>query len=125
MFLLLVGAILLTGASLATALRATGNGLLDTTRMVRRIGAPPRVGPDPRRELLRDLAGEELIAPPEPDPRELIVRATHVEAPSRDWMDEEPEQAELDRAQELLGMLPEPPEAGQSAAPRRTSRHEP
>ena len=30
-----VGAILLTGASLAAALRATGNGLLDTTRMVR------------------------------------------------------------------------------------------
>ena len=118
-FLLLVGTILLTGASLATALRATGNGLLagsaGTTRMMRRIGAPPRVGPDPRRELLRDLPGEELT-PPEPDPRELIVRSTHVEAPSRDWLEQEPEQAELDRAQELLGMLPEPPEAGQSAA---------
>ena len=117
-FLLLVGTILLTGASLATALRATGNGLLDTTRMVRRIGTPPRVGADPRRELLRDLPGEELL-PPEPDPRELIVRATHVEAPSRDWLEEEPDQAELDRAQELLGMLPEPPEAG---AERRRGR---
>jgi S-DNA-T family DNA segregation ATPase FtsK/SpoIIIE len=103
-FLLLVGAILLTGASLATALRATGNGLLDTTRIVRRIGAPARVGPDPRRELLRDLPGE---APtPEPDERELIVRATHVEAPSHDWQAEEAEPAELD----------EPPAPDQSAA---------
>ena len=114
-FLLVVGAILLTGASLATALRATGNGLLDTTRMVRRIGAPPRVGPDPRRELLREL-DDEPIVPPDPDPRELVVRATHVEAPSRDWMDEPPEQQELDRAQELLGMLPGTPDDEQPAA---------
>jgi S-DNA-T family DNA segregation ATPase FtsK/SpoIIIE len=123
-FLLLVGLILLTGASLATALRATGNGLLDTTRMVRRIGAP-RVGPDPRRELLRDLPGEELI-PPEPDSRELIVRATHVEAPSHDWLDEGPGQDELDRAQELLSMLPEPPADPSAASPGGTpERDEP
>jgi S-DNA-T family DNA segregation ATPase FtsK/SpoIIIE len=108
-FLLLVGTILLTGASLATALRATGSGLLDTTRMVRRIGAPQRVGPGPRRELLRDLDGQDLT-PPEPDERELVVRATHVEAPSHDWLEEQPEPAELDRAQELLGLLPEEPQ---------------
>jgi S-DNA-T family DNA segregation ATPase FtsK/SpoIIIE len=98
-FLLLVGIILLTGASLATAIRATGNGLMDTTRMVRslgpqpaRRGAPPEPGP---------------FSPPEPAAAELIVRATHVEAPSRDWMEEEAEDApapeppaELHEAQE-------------------------
>jgi DNA segregation ATPase FtsK/SpoIIIE, S-DNA-T family len=119
-FLLLVGGILVTGASLATALRATGNGLLagsaGTTRMMRRIGTPARVGPDPRRELLRDLPGEEMRSP-EPDSRELIVRATHVEAPSHDWLEEEPEPGELDKAQELLGMLPEPPALEQSGPP--------
>jgi S-DNA-T family DNA segregation ATPase FtsK/SpoIIIE len=118
-FLLLVGGVLLTGASLATALRATGNGLLDTTRMVRRIGSAPRaerLGPDPRRELLRDL-GEQTIAPPEPDPRELVIRATHVEAPSHDWLDEPPDPQELDRAQELLGM-PEDLDGGAEAAER-------
>ncbi|MCW3034147.1 MAG: cell division FtsK/SpoIIIE, partial [Solirubrobacterales bacterium] len=110
-FLALVGAILLTGASLATALRATGNGLMDTTRMVRRIGAPPRVGPDPRRELLRDLPGQEML-PPEADSRELIVRATHVEAPSHDWLEE----PEAEEAQEASGMLGSSPATDPSAA---------
>ena len=108
-FLLVVGTILLTGASLATALRATGNGLLrhDTD------GAPDRhaaaaSGPI-RGGSCCATSPTEPIVPPEPDPRELVVRATHVEAPSRDWMDEPPDQQELDRAQELLGMLPEHP----------------
>ncbi len=35
-FLLLTGVILLTGASIASVIRATGSGLVDTTRMVRR-----------------------------------------------------------------------------------------
>ena len=39
-------------------------------------------------------------------PSELVVRATHVEAPSRDWIDEAPEPHELAAAQELLGLLP-------------------
>jgi DNA segregation ATPase FtsK/SpoIIIE, S-DNA-T family len=103
-FLLIVGAILLTGASIATALRATGNGLMDTTRMVRRIGTPP---PGPRRELLRDLDTEHDLHPPEPESQELIVRATHVEAPSRDWINEEPEPDELEAAQRLLAGLPD------------------
>ena len=36
-FLLLVGVILLTGASLGGALRATGSGVVDTTRMMRAL----------------------------------------------------------------------------------------
>jgi S-DNA-T family DNA segregation ATPase FtsK/SpoIIIE len=94
-FLLLTGVILLTGASLASAIRATGSGLIDTTRMVRRIGgresaAGGRRGPRPVDAVMDDdPLGEHAMRPPEPAPEELIVRATHVEAPSRDWRDEE------------------------------------
>jgi S-DNA-T family DNA segregation ATPase FtsK/SpoIIIE len=77
-FLFLVGVILLTGASLASAIRATGNGVADTTRMlkahtVRSAG-----------ETAEPFASPESLQPPEPEPQELIVRATHVEAPSLD-----------------------------------------
>jgi S-DNA-T family DNA segregation ATPase FtsK/SpoIIIE len=78
-FLFLVGVILMTGASLASAIRATGSGVADTTRMLkahrpRSTTAEPSL-PFGQRESLR---------PPEPEPEELIVRATHVEAPSLD-----------------------------------------
>ncbi len=95
-FLLLVGAILLTGASIASVIRATGNGVLDTTRMVR---SRREREPAPRARSARVRASgiaaieDELdaspLAPPEPAPRELIVRATHVEAPAHDWRDED------------------------------------
>jgi DNA segregation ATPase FtsK/SpoIIIE, S-DNA-T family len=90
-FLLLVGVILLTGASLAGALRATGSGMIDTTRRVRtltdsRTGA--RRGPDPRSVRLHDVGDLDVdrmpVAVPEPSPEELIVRATHVEGPSQE-----------------------------------------
>jgi S-DNA-T family DNA segregation ATPase FtsK/SpoIIIE len=93
-FLALTGLILLTGASLASVLRATGSGLIDTTRMVRTVAE--RRSPDPlAAEMDDDFAGERsgigrrAMHPPEPTPAELIVRATHVEAPSQDWMDEQ------------------------------------
>jgi S-DNA-T family DNA segregation ATPase FtsK/SpoIIIE len=72
-FLFLVGVTLLTGASLASAVRATGSGVLDTTRMLKahRPRFPVPVEPEP-------------LHPPEPASEELIVRATHVEAPSLD-----------------------------------------
>ncbi len=127
-FLLLAGAILLTGASLAAALRATGHGLRDTTRMVRRMGTAQRVGPDPRRELLRDLGADASGRgpyPPEPEAAELIVRATHVEAPSRDWMDEPPGPQELEDARELLAEEPEPePAAAAPAKPAADAEEE-
>ncbi len=101
-FLLLTGVILLTGASLASAIRATGNGLIDTTRMVSRLGERDRAatGPAPLADEVPsrparrsradafDADGEEPMLVPEPAPEELIVRATHVEAPSHDWRDE-------------------------------------
>jgi DNA segregation ATPase FtsK/SpoIIIE, S-DNA-T family len=91
-FLLLTAVILLTGASLASAIRATGNGLLDTTRVISRLGereTPARTASRrrPSSSVAEDFALDSM-QPPEPAPEELIVRATHVEAPSRDWREE-------------------------------------
>jgi S-DNA-T family DNA segregation ATPase FtsK/SpoIIIE len=104
-FLLLAGVILLTGASLAGALRATGGGLIDTTRMMRSLGE--------RRASSRAAQEQAALAhrsihPPEPASAELIVRATHVEGPSQDWMDEEDDPIE-------------PPATGEIAAERTSS----
>ena len=79
-FLFIVGVVLLTGASLASAIRATGSGVVDTTRVLR--AHRPRL---PVPEALR-----ETLRPPEPGPHELIVRAGTVaqeedeEAPPRE-----------------------------------------
>jgi DNA segregation ATPase FtsK/SpoIIIE, S-DNA-T family len=110
-FLLLTGAILLTGASIASMIRATGSGVVDTTRMMRRL-REREPEPAPRRTRAADLDMLEdgadplsALRPPEPGARELIVRATHVEAPSHDWADED------DRS-EIGQPLEEPPEPG-------------
>jgi len=91
LFLLVVGVVLLTGASLAATLRATGNGLVDTSRVLRaRASALEQASRGIQEERsqrsqakARDTDGES-VQPPEPAPDELIVRATHVEAPSVD-----------------------------------------
>jgi len=75
-FLFLVGVILLTGASLASAIRATGSGVADTTRMLK--AHRPRIAAAQAPEM------PESLHPPEPEPDQLIVRATHVEAPALD-----------------------------------------
>jgi S-DNA-T family DNA segregation ATPase FtsK/SpoIIIE len=72
-FLFLVGVILMTGASLASAIRATGNGVADTTRMLKAHRPRPTA-----------TDASDSLHPPEPAPEELIVRSTHVEAPSLD-----------------------------------------
>ena len=98
-FLMLTGVILLTGASLASVIRATGSGLVDTSRMVRRLGErePASRRQGTAREPLVEIDGDEdaarlpITGPPEPAPDELIVRATHVEAPSRVWDAEDDE----------------------------------
>ena len=105
-FLLLTGAILLTGASIATVIRATGSGVVDTTRMVRRLRKPEPQARSARRRapavIEDELDAASALTPPEPSGRELIVRATHVEAPSHDWHEEDPQPAgeEPDAAEE-------------------------
>ena len=98
-FLLIAGLILVSGATLAGLLRITGAGVIGTSRVLRRsteelaatvarrpataaaqaglgrgsayVGGPaPEAPPEP-----------DLVLGPEPDTDELIIRATHVEAP--------------------------------------------
>jgi DNA segregation ATPase FtsK/SpoIIIE, S-DNA-T family len=93
-FLLLVGLILITGASLGGTLRATGSGVVETTRMMRSLRAPAeqheQEGAQPS-DFDLDAYAATLpgMYPPEPENGELVVRATHVEGPAQ-------ETAELD-----------------------------
>ena len=89
LFLLVAGVLLLTGASVAGVLRTTGSGLADTTRAIgkvvparrpRRPASPPEHDePEPP---AAPAAEDERFAVPEPEAGEMIVRATHVEAPA-------------------------------------------
>ncbi len=145
-FLLVVGLILLTGASLAAVLRATGSGMVDSTRMLKaRVGAERESSGDPRPGSAAQPAeegpplDEETLAsgehprfgellPPDPEPGKLVVRATHVEAPSLDgdrpmepvdsWADDESqdepqESSELDSEPDELPLAAE----GESSEP--------
>jgi S-DNA-T family DNA segregation ATPase FtsK/SpoIIIE len=96
-FLFIAGLILVTGATLASAIRATGASFVGTSRAIRRSteeGHSRWSATVARRPATEaggsdvDLPGDpepllpsELVLPPEPDTAELVVRATHVEAP--------------------------------------------
>ncbi len=113
-FLMLAGVVLLTGASLASLIRATGNGIVDSTRIMRALTErEPASGggraPDPLEEYEHDLDAADAMQPPEPAPEQLIVRATHVEAPARDWEKaHNPSAEQIDAAAELLAEDDEP-----------------
>ncbi len=108
-FMLIAGVILVTGAGVAGAIRATGAGVAGTSRVLKRsteeiaatVKRPARLTPDPAAGPVGD---PEPILPPEPDTAELIVRATHVEAPPIDDDRSEPE----DLLGEELELDPEP-----------------
>ena len=111
-FLLTAGLILVSGATMAGIARATGAGMLGTGRALRRSTEElaATVARRPATEAGRASAAEagrrraahaggsgvtpagpfdnELILPPEPDTAELVVRATHVEAPPIEADDE-------------------------------------
>ncbi len=93
LFLLLVGIILLTGASLGGALRATGSGVADTTRMMRALADRRPGEPEDGAGAFGDgfegggFAAPAGVRPPEPYDDELIVRATHVEGPAQEEHD--------------------------------------
>jgi DNA segregation ATPase FtsK/SpoIIIE, S-DNA-T family len=86
-FLFIAGLILVTGATLASVIRATRAGMAGTSRALRRSTVTPRAGrvaPRPATAAARsaaDVEEAEPMLPPDPDTAELVVRATHVEAP--------------------------------------------
>ncbi len=87
-FLLIAGVILVTGAGFAGVVRITGAGMLGTGRAVRRSTedlamtlARGRPASAAGRRFSEEAPPELLLGPEEPDTAELIIRATHVEAP--------------------------------------------
>jgi DNA segregation ATPase FtsK/SpoIIIE, S-DNA-T family len=101
-FLLIAGVILVTGATLAGLVRATGSGMIGTSRALRRsteelaatVARRPATAAAKAGVAAEATYAGELLLPPEPDTAELIIRATHVEAPPIDapGEDVEPEQ---------------------------------
>ena len=99
LFLFAAGVILLTGAGVAGTIRATGTGVAGTSRAIRRSTEElaATVTRRPATEAGRTAAAarteasadDEPLLPPEPDTSELVVRATHVEAPANTPDDEE------------------------------------
>ncbi|MEA2212209.1 MAG: segregation ATPase FtsK/SpoIIIE, family [Solirubrobacteraceae bacterium] len=89
-FLFIAGGILLSGATLAGAMRMTGAGVVGTGRALRRSTEDLRgtVARRPATAAARassvPAAEFESLLPPEPETGELVVRATHVEAPALD-----------------------------------------
>jgi DNA segregation ATPase FtsK/SpoIIIE, S-DNA-T family len=78
LFLLTAGLLLISGASVAEVLRAAGSGARDTSRFVRRSTRELSSRVERRRARVHDA---EPVHPPEPEGGELVIHATHVEAP--------------------------------------------
>jgi DNA segregation ATPase FtsK/SpoIIIE, S-DNA-T family len=100
-FLLIAGVILVTGATLAGLVRATGSGMIGTSRALRRsteelaatVARRPATAAAKASLAAEATYAGELLLPPEPDTAELIIRATHVEAPPIDAPAEDVEAA--------------------------------
>ncbi|HEX4363859.1 MAG TPA: DNA translocase FtsK [Solirubrobacteraceae bacterium] len=96
LFLLAAGVLLLTGASVAGVLQATSSSLVDTTRAIGRVVPVPTRRPE--RQVTNPVpepddgreSGPEPYGPPEPVDSEVVVRATHVEAPAPPLPEEVP-----------------------------------
>jgi DNA segregation ATPase FtsK/SpoIIIE, S-DNA-T family len=119
-FLFVAGLILVTGAGVAGVFRATGARVATTTRVIRRStsGASASATRRPATAAARARAGAvepseatgEPLLPPEPDTSELVVRATHVEAPPPLFSDEAIEDEEPDETSfPEPEPLPDPP----------------
>src|SRR4051812_3792770 len=95
-FLLLAGILLLTGASIASIITATREAAATTTGRMKRstTAATARIPYEPLPP----------IAPPEPEDREPVVRATHVEMP----VDETQEFEEYEEPEPELQPEPDP-----------------
>jgi S-DNA-T family DNA segregation ATPase FtsK/SpoIIIE len=107
-FLFVAGVILVTGAGVAGTIRATGVGVAGTTRAIRRSTEElaAAVSRRPATQARGAAAGfpegeHEPLLPPEPDTSELVVCATHLEAPPIQYSDE-PEPEPVDESAEQL-----------------------
>ena len=88
-FLFAAGLLLLTGATIAGVVHATRSGLIGTGQRLRQStselgGALGRRRAQAQTPAQAEPPAQPPLEPPEPPDRELVVRATHVEAPSLD-----------------------------------------
>jgi S-DNA-T family DNA segregation ATPase FtsK/SpoIIIE len=100
LFLFLAGLLLLTGASLAGVLKATGGTVAESTRVLRSATATARVGGTelrgPRGSAVTAAgaatkSGRPRVKVPETADDDMVVKATHVEAPSLDGVERYPD----------------------------------
>ncbi len=128
-FLLVTGLILVSGATLAGVVRATGTGVSQTSQALRRstdargrspedgasspyAGAPDSEATQGSHAADRDAATAfEPVQPPDPDTAELVVRATHVEAPAVESEEGDPDVSEREPDAQGPGPSPSAPEA--------------
>ncbi|HEV7492257.1 DNA translocase FtsK [Baekduia sp.] len=111
LFLFLAGLLLLTGASVAGVLKATGGTVAESTRVLRSATATARVGgtesASPRGAAATVAGatkdGRPRVKVPETDD-DMVVKATHVEAPSLDGVERYPD---LFGDDEPAGALPD------------------
>ncbi len=111
-FLFTAGAVLISGVSLASLAQSVGNGAVDATRTfggaAGRVKRPKRSLASGKRPAKSKVAPEPVI-PPEPEPEELIVRATHVEAGAPpEYLDLPSGLDDLDAVDDPLTVPPEP-----------------
>jgi DNA segregation ATPase FtsK/SpoIIIE, S-DNA-T family len=130
-FLLIAGILLLTGASIAGLVGGTRVFAAGTGERMRRTANTLNLPTDPLPAITvrraRDSESEPL-EPPEPEDREPVVRATHVEAPALDAADRYPDLYEDEEADEDTIVAPEPEavlEAPVEAEPEEIASEEP
>jgi S-DNA-T family DNA segregation ATPase FtsK/SpoIIIE len=117
LFLFLAGVLLLTGASVAGVLKATGGTVAESTRVLRSATATVRPEPaaaDAKRGAATAAGARPRVKVPESDD-DMVVKATHVEAPSLDGSERYPdlfgdadEAPKASRRKKKLEPIPEP-----------------
>ncbi len=129
-FLFVAGLILISGATLAGVLRLTGTGVVETTRALRRstedlretVARRPATAAAQASMVPPTAFTDEALFPPEPDTSELVIRATHVEAPpiGEDFATHQSDEAEdLPGAEEAEEIVAIPEGETASAVPGR------
>ncbi len=106
LFLFLAGLLLLTGASVAGVLKATGGTVAESTRALREATVRPEASPRSAAATAAGAtkSGRPRVRVPESSDDDLVVKATHVEAPSLDGVERYPD---LFGDDEPAGALPD------------------
>ncbi len=105
-FLFLAGLLLISGVTVASLLGAAGRGVVETGRRAATL-APARA---PESEPVVTRAPKAVVPPEPEDDERLVVRATHVEAPSLDGRERYPDLFEEEAASPPADELQPAPE---------------